>query len=71
MDSKFGELLHKVIFNSTLRDFDFDYKIKDISLQKKKLNELNEFMELYSHEYDLTDIAQLPKELVSIGEVTV
>lgn len=40
-------------------------------MEKKKLNELNEFMEQYSDEYDLSDIALLPKELVSIGEVKV
>lgn len=62
-------MLNKIIFSKSNKGF--DYVVEKITLEQKKLNELNEFMELYSDQYDLSDIALLPKELVNIGEVTV
>ena len=66
-DSEFGGLLKDLVFKIEGQEL----RIEEITLKKKKLNELNEFMNQYSDEYDLSDIAMLPKELVSIGEVKV
>jgi len=45
--------------------------VKDIKIEQKKLNELNEYMMEYREQYDLTDIALLPAEPITIGEVRV
>ena len=45
--------------------------MKDIKIEVKKLNELNEYMLEYRDQYNIDDIALLPKEPIRIGEVTV
>ena len=43
----------------------------NIKLERKKLNALNDYMLEYQDQYDLSDIALLPTEKVSLGEIRV
>lgn len=68
-ESDFGFLTKQLVFSDTSDGQ--DYTVKEIKLEKKKLNELNDYMFEYRDQYDLSDIALLPTEEVSIGEVSV
>lgn len=70
INSNFGNLTKDIVFNRTLQGGQV-YEVKEIKIEQKKLNELNEYMMEYRDQYDLSDIALLPKEPISIGEVKV
>ena len=70
LGSNFGDLAKEIVFNRTKQGGQV-YEVKDIKIEVKKLNELNEYMLEYRDQYNIDDIALLPKEPIRIGEVTV
>ena len=70
LNSNFGDLIRDIVFNRTIQGGQV-YTVKDIKIEQKKLNELNEYMMEYRDQYDLTDIALLPKDPITIGEIIV
>lgn len=70
LGSNFGDLAKEIVFNRTKQGGQV-YEVKDIKIEVKKLNELNDYMLEYRDQYNIDDIALLPKEPIRIGEVTV
>lgn len=63
-----------LVFSNVLNQTDgsrSNYTIDSVVLERKRVDQLNEYMELFRDQYNLDKVAKLPAALIQIGTFTV